>query len=204
MTPTTSANEESRRRRVSTLEAAHSVFARYGYRKASMEAVARAAHVSRQTLYLHFPTKEKLFREMTHHLIHRTMESVSAALSAPETPLEQRLVRAFDEWMGQFLEVSGPHILELLHASKTLGTLLEEQEVRCSEMVAETLETSGRMNAFGRHGITPRQLADTIYATAEGLRNRGGTREAFVAGMTIAVRVLCLPFEQHPISIANR
>jgi AcrR family transcriptional regulator len=49
-------------RRAALLAAAAEVFARYGYRKASMDDVARAAGLSRQGLYLHYPTKDALFK----------------------------------------------------------------------------------------------------------------------------------------------
>ena len=44
-------------RRSRLLEAALGVFLRYGYKKTSMDEVARAADLSRQGLYLHFATK---------------------------------------------------------------------------------------------------------------------------------------------------
>ena len=48
--------DDPRRSRV--LEAALGVFLRYGFRKTSMDEVARAADLSRQGLYLQFATKE--------------------------------------------------------------------------------------------------------------------------------------------------
>ena len=35
---------------------------RYGYRRASVDDVARTLHISKQTIYEHFPTKEDLYR----------------------------------------------------------------------------------------------------------------------------------------------
>ncbi len=43
-------------RRESILQAAVGVFLRYGYKKTSMDDLARAAGLSRQGLYLHFAT----------------------------------------------------------------------------------------------------------------------------------------------------
>ena len=45
---------ETDTRQEAVLEAAVGVFARYGFRKTSMDEVARAAGVSRQGLYLQF------------------------------------------------------------------------------------------------------------------------------------------------------
>jgi DNA-binding transcriptional regulator YbjK len=44
------------------LDAALPVFVRYGFRKASMSDIARAAGISRASLYLSFNSKEELFR----------------------------------------------------------------------------------------------------------------------------------------------
>ena len=56
---------ETRRR---LLGAALAVFGRYGYRRASMEAVAAEAGISRQGLYRHYAGKEALFAAAISHL----------------------------------------------------------------------------------------------------------------------------------------
>ena len=45
---------------VSILDAAERVFTQYGVRRANVEDVARAAGISRSTLYRAYPTKEAL------------------------------------------------------------------------------------------------------------------------------------------------
>ena len=67
-------------RREALLEAAVGVFARYGFRKTSMDEVARAAGVSRQGLYLQFADKEELFRKAVEF---RLNHQLSAAIIAP-------------------------------------------------------------------------------------------------------------------------
>ena len=69
-------------RREALLEAAVGVFARYGFRKASMDEVARAAGVSRQGLYLLFADKEELFRKALTHKLARQLSARSAATRA--------------------------------------------------------------------------------------------------------------------------
>jgi AcrR family transcriptional regulator len=59
MSPVTEPTEQKQR---ALLDAAIGVFARFGYRKTSMDDIARAAGVSRQGLYLLFSNKEELFR----------------------------------------------------------------------------------------------------------------------------------------------
>jgi len=60
-TPASLATETDRRRRL--VEAAHEEFMRDGFRGASVDRIAAAAGVAKQTLYNHFPSKEALFEE---------------------------------------------------------------------------------------------------------------------------------------------
>ena len=54
------------------VDAAIPVFLRFGYKKASMDAVAAAANLSRQAVYLHFPGKEALFSAVVDQLCQST------------------------------------------------------------------------------------------------------------------------------------
>ncbi|MEU4236110.1 DUF4334 domain-containing protein [Actinoplanes sp. NPDC026619] len=67
------------------MKAAAVTFARYGYRRTSMEAVASAAGMSRPALYQYFSNKEAVFREMTRWLLERN----AAVTEVPGAPLER-------------------------------------------------------------------------------------------------------------------
>jgi hypothetical protein len=58
------------------------------------------------------------------------------------------------------------------------------------------LRASGQAAAYKPAGVTARQLADTLYSSARGPKYGAAAREAFVEGMTIAVRVMCLPLQR--------
>jgi AcrR family transcriptional regulator len=184
--------EDPRRRQL--MDAALAVFMRFGFRKTSMAEVARAANVSRQALYLHFATKEDLFRASVEYLLDTALAAATTALAAAELPLEKRLVAAFDAWIGRFVGTLGPNAAELSAATNELvGPILARHEAQFVEAVAKALRASGVSAAYKPAGVTGRQLADTLHASARGLKYGALTREAFVEGMTIAVRVLCLP-----------
>ena len=82
-------------RREALLQAAIGVFLRYGYKKTSMDDLARAADLSRQGLYLHFATKEELFKEAVGHLMQQGRAAMRAALKRNDLPVEDRLLDAF-------------------------------------------------------------------------------------------------------------
>jgi AcrR family transcriptional regulator len=65
--------------REAILVAATAIFLRYGFKKTSMDDVARAAGVSRQGLYLYFDTKDLLFSESLQHLMSRLISNARAA-----------------------------------------------------------------------------------------------------------------------------
>lgn len=161
-----------------------------------MDEIAQAAEVSRQGLYLHFPTKEDLFREMVCHVIQRCETAVSAALAAPGVLLEDRLVSAFDESVGRFVEAKGSDVDDMMNACHVLlGPLLEEHRSLFADHIAAVVESSGLAAYYATRGVTARQLADTLCATADGLKYRCTSRAEFVDGIRAAVLALCLPLE---------
>lgn len=184
--------DDPRRRRL--LEAAMTVFMRHGFRKASMDEVARAADVSRQGLYLHFETKEALFRETVRAFLDTGLALASARL-ADEPRLEAKLVGAFDEWIGRYVGMVSAGASDLVEASKALvGPLVAEKETAFVDAVARTLRASGILRAY--KGLTARQLADTLHAAARGLKHGCASRGEFVEQFTVAARIVCAPMEK--------
>src|SRR5438477_5009670 len=113
------------------LDAAVGVFARFGFRKTSMEDIARAAGVSRQGLYLLFSCKEELFRRALDHSLSSQLSAATAVLLRHELDLEQRLVAACDEWSGRFVGSLGADAADLMCASTSLaGETLASYESR--------------------------------------------------------------------------
>ncbi|MFM2417340.1 MAG: hypothetical protein RL385_2063 [Pseudomonadota bacterium] len=180
--------------RARLLEAAVQVFLRFGYRKTSMEEVARAAHISRQGLYLHFATKEALFVATVTHLVEGAEESARTALEDGTAPISERVARAFDALVGRFVGTLGADTADLVEASSALvGDCFREHEQRACEIVAKALRTAGLGAAYKPVGVSARQLAETLYATARGYKYTCATRDEFKERMQVAARALCLP-----------
>src|ERR1700721_3126433 len=96
------------------LDAAVGVFARFGFRKTSMDDVARAAGVSRQGLYLSFASKEELFRRALAHSLRNQLAAAISALSVAEDSLEIRLIAACVAWSGRFVGSMGADVADLM------------------------------------------------------------------------------------------
>lgn len=93
---------DEKRQRV--LQAAFGVFIRYGYRRATMEDIARDAGVSRPALYLVFPSKEAIFREVVETGLEALLRDIEAGLGA-QTSLEGRLRHVFEIWSVRTYEM---------------------------------------------------------------------------------------------------
>ena len=185
---------EARRKKLE--EAALGVFLRYGFRKASMDEVAQAAGVSRQSLYLHFETKEALFRAAVRRFYDDAMAGAEAALGETARPLEARLLGAFEAWVGRHVGVMSESAAELAAAATELsGALVTEREELFVEAVAQAMRRGGLAAAYRPARLSARQLAETLYATARGLKH-GATREGFTRAMTVAVRAMCVPMRE--------
>src|ERR1700742_4860998 len=90
---------DSPTRRDEIVAAAVPVFLRFGYRKTSMDAVASAANLSRQAVYLHFPGKQALFAAVVNSLCQSTVALAHSALWRKGLALDDQLLAAFDETM---------------------------------------------------------------------------------------------------------
>src|ERR1700681_2119604 len=130
-------------RQLAVLDAAVAVFARFGYRKASMDEVARAASVSRQGLYLQFANKEELFRKAVEHSLNSQLNAAVAALSRRQDSLELRLIAACDAWSGRFVGSLGSDAADLMCASTSLaGATLAHYETQFELAVTRAIADS--------------------------------------------------------------
>src|ERR1700722_14853993 len=85
------------------LSAALPVFGRYGFRKASMDEIARSADISRQGLYLNFANKDALFQAAIRQELATALGDVARCLNEEGVGLERRVVAALDAWLGRYV-----------------------------------------------------------------------------------------------------
>ena len=184
--------EQSDTRQSALLEAAVGVFARYGFRKTSMEEVARAAGVSRQGLYLQFANKEELFRKALEHSLNSQLNAAIAALAVQEDSLEMRIIAACDAWSGRFVGSLGADAADLMCASTSLaGATLTDFETRFESALTAAIAESPLAAFCSSAGMSPADLARTLHATVRGLKRRSASREEFVKGVTVVARMFC-------------
>lgn len=71
------------------IDAARYVFARFGYRKATMDAIARAARKGKSSIYYYFKDKEEIFLAVVNKEAGAVKEEIKNAIAATADPKEK-------------------------------------------------------------------------------------------------------------------
>jgi len=179
-------------RRKGIIKSTSGEFLRYGFKKTSMDDLARAAGLSRQGLYLHFPTKEALFKQTVLQMVEETRIAGQAALDREEIRIEERLLGAFEALHAEGIGRESDHMSELMEtAAELVGPVIRDLEIRLLGDVARVLRTSGVATRWKEANISAKDLADQLCATSLGLKHRAQTREEYRSGMLLAIQIVC-------------
>lgn len=190
--------DSARQERV--LAVALEVFGRYGFRKASMDEIARSADISRQGLYLHFANKDALFRAAVRQELDTALGDVSRCLNEEGVGLERRAVAALDAWLGRYVgSMLASDIGNLLkNPAMQLGDMVDPASAAFDARLAAAIAAAMSENDRRRLGVTPEEIAGALHTVAQGAKYlsnaRAESREEFVARMTAAVRVVFAGF----------
>src|SRR3954469_5380645 len=193
-----STTDNARRERV--LAVALEVFGRYGFRKASMDEIARSADISRQGLYLYFANKDALFRAAVRQELDTALDEAARRLNEQGVGLERRVVAALDAWLGRYVgSMLASDIGNLLqNPAMQLGDIVDPAigafDARLAAAIAAAMSEKDRR----RLGVTPEEIAAALHTVAQGAKYlstaRAESREDFIARMTVAVRVVFAGF----------
>ena len=174
-------------------DAAARVVYQFGYRKASMEAIAEAAGVSRQTLYLQFRNKETLFHAALAHITTKMLDEVRTVASRLGRSTAQTLLAIFEVLCRDTLEqASRANRVELLEVARTQeGALFAQFEKSLRAMVTHILAKADVMPAWERDGFTARDLAAHLLDVSSGIKSSAENLQEYRARMSLAIRVIC-------------
>lgn len=178
--------------REAILVAATAAFLRYGFKKTSMDDVARAAGVSRQGLYLYFDTKDLLFRETLQHLVSHLISAAHAMAEDANLSPGDRLVGAFEAvHCSAFHNASREDALELLQSAQSAaGALLVQLEGELMGIVAALLAETGVADRWGEAGVTVAELSEQLLMSAKGIKASVETLAAYREKMLTAIRIV--------------
>jgi len=172
------ANEKpsSNEKIVRVLEAARTVFLRYGFRRVTMQDIADEAGMSRPALYLVFPNKEEVFFAAIRDLSAEMLRTIREGLPA-HTSLESRLQFAFEAWTVQSYAMmqSSPDARDLIEcveqfARETIG----EIEAQFQALLAEIFEPFAVLpvkSSDGHTDLDVEDIARLLAASAHGCKD---------------------------------
>ncbi|MBE1284900.1 MAG: TetR family transcriptional regulator [Rhodobacteraceae bacterium] len=175
------------------LESAWVAFSTYGFRKTSMDDIARGANMSRPALYLHYKNKDAIFRALVEGYYVQAVQAIETALGG-DGPVQDRLTRAFAAQGGPAMEamMNSPHGLELIDTGlHVAGEIVEDGEALLRRTYADWLSREAEAGA-----VTLPELADSIaYAMCTAHKGVKMTSKSF-PDYTERLRVMALIFAQ--------
>ena len=162
-------------KRARILEGAMKVFLAYGFSRATMDDVARAADMSRPALYLLFRNKLDIYRATTTMVFSRSVEQAQAEL-AGDGAFADRMTRAIDAALISMMGAitASPHGAELLDLKSSLADLIGRWRAGLVEHITGAVEGEARTNGvdLAAKGLSARLLADMLLDGLEGMKAR--------------------------------
>jgi AcrR family transcriptional regulator len=117
--PGESAGNDKRSR---ILDAAQSLFLRYGVKRTALDDVVREAGIAKGTLYLYFDSKDALFAAIAERLCAEVLRNAEEAI-ASSSSITPRIVGCLDAYIGSMhrLTAQSPHVAELTQSKQALA-----------------------------------------------------------------------------------
>lgn len=179
------------------LRAALEEFAAFGYRRASVEGIARRAGLARATVYLHWRTKDDLFRALVTGLHDEHLAAMAAAAEAPGLDLETRLVRVLEARNGRFVQLTStsPNAAELYDRHGRLcGDIAAAAADRARLLLADLVAraAAGGEVDLGRSGLSAAEVAEGLELCAHAAKGEDpstATPASFAAALRLLVRL---------------
>jgi AcrR family transcriptional regulator len=167
-------------KRRSIVLAAMELFARYGYKKTSIDEIAEAAGVAKRTVYLNFENKAAVFVAMLEYFRDQVLERCEAAERSEGSAVE-RLTAMLDAYYGPGFEMYSKteYSRELSEASMELAQarivdFTAEYEARVVRFVRR-LKDEGEIGG-PPPGLTVPQIVHMLVRGAEAAKHEPGVR----------------------------
>jgi AcrR family transcriptional regulator len=178
-------------RRELILTAAIPVFGRFGFKKTSVDDLAAAADLSKQGLYLHFASKDEIFRAAMQMYLDDGLALVQGELAKPGVPLVDRLTSALDAWFGRHLATFTPASFDVIEAGNALsGEAIEAYKSTFQAKVAKALADSPEFKRT-RNVCTPKEIAQVLFLVGLTWKEGHPSRAEFMKKIALCVRACC-------------
>lgn len=189
-------------RRAAILDAALRVFGQYGYRRTSMDDIAREAGIGKGTVYLSFAGKDEVFQALSQSLSERMLADAETARQRPG-PTADKLAAMSAAWFGTYVETirHSPHASELMDAKHRLSAdLVSRAAGRYKRLVRDVLAeaaAAGELD-FEPAGLTADTAAELLIASARGLESSAASPATYRRYLSALVRVMVSGLASQP------
>jgi AcrR family transcriptional regulator len=183
-------------KRQAILDAAHDQFSQYGFRKTSMDDIARSLGISRASLYSHFENKDEIFRCVSVSIHERALDKANRLLQDSEkNDLTERVANALLARHGPFQRavVESQHGAELYDEySRLCGEVVIQSQKRFESMLASTLRSAARTGEIDlkKNGLSAANAAELLNLSAAGLKRGASDMKSFETRVRRLAKVL--------------
>jgi AcrR family transcriptional regulator len=188
--PESMAGRESARQ-AHVLETALTVFGRHGFRKTSIEDIAKAAGISRQGIYLHFKNKDEIFGAAIQKALDDGLRAANQILDDDRLTLEEKLFRALDEWFGRHVGLFHPEASDLVaECERVLGDAVGKSSSSFQKKLEKVILASSARRTKGadKRAAT---IANMLCACGLTWKHSFSSRQEFLEKMRDAIHLCC-------------
>lgn len=163
-------------KRDAVYDAASVVFAQYGFRRTTMNDIAKSAGISRPALYLMFENKEDLFQGLAAHRLDQAIDSALSMLQG-NGKIADRFLESLLVFEQIFYEpiADSPHGTELMDISLSLASeIMTKKLARFHAAITKSLteaEARGQIT-FARTPMKPRAFVELLFTALNGVKKR--------------------------------
>ena len=178
-------------RQAHVLETALTVFVRHGFRKTSIEDIAKAAGISRQGIYLQFKNKDEIFSASIQKALDDRLQAANKIFDDDRLTLEEKLLKALDEWFGRHVGLFHPEASDLAaQCERVLGDAVEKSSSSFQKKLEKLILASSAKKTKGAEKRAA-TIADMLCACGMTWKHSFSSRQEFLKKMCDAIHLCC-------------
>jgi len=178
-------------RQAHVLETALTVFVRHGFRKTSIEDIAKAAGISRQGIYLQFKNKDEIFSASIQKALDDRLQAANKIFDDDRLTLEEKLLKALDEWFGRHVGLFHPEASDLAaQCERVLGDAVEKSSSSFQKKLEKVILASSAKKTKGANKRAA-TIANMLCACGLTWKHSFSSRQEFLEKMCDAIHLCC-------------
>ncbi|MDQ0339573.1 TetR/AcrR family fatty acid metabolism transcriptional regulator [Caldalkalibacillus uzonensis] len=137
-------------KRQKILDSAFAVFTKKGYQQTKVDEVAQLAGIGKGTVYLYFPSKEELLREMLKAMIKKNLSELKKRMSEEEHPLAKLKVMyaTHASLLQENPSLAQLHIHDFAFVNEAFRAWLEQEKADFMAYIARIVEAGIKTEEF--------------------------------------------------------